>query len=84
MVAFQLDIVEILFHGPHMIACCALRAARCALGDVRQPLQHRVVDPRMLAIDLLFLLWSMVEIIYAGKHELNIRSVNDCSVNTST
>lgn len=77
MVAFQLDIVEILFHGPHMIACCAL-------GDVRQPLQHRVVDPRMLAIDLLFLLWSMVEIIYAGKHELNIRSVNDCSVNTST
>ena len=52
MVAFQLDIVEILFHGPHMIACCAL-------GDVRQPLQHRVVDPRMLAIDLLFLLWSM-------------------------
>lgn len=47
MVAFQLDIVEILFHGPHMIACCAL-------GDVRQPLQHRVVDPRMLAIDLLF------------------------------
>ena len=74
MVAFQLDIVEILFHGPHMIACCAL-------GDVRQPLQHRVVDPRMLAIDLLFLLWSMVEIIYA---ELNIRSVNDCSVNTNT
>lgn len=47
MVAFQLDIVEILFHGPHMIACCAL-------GNVRQPLQHRVVDPRMLAIDLLF------------------------------
>lgn len=47
MVAFQLDIVEILFHGPHMITCCAL-------GDVRQPLQHRVVDPRMLAIDLLF------------------------------
>lgn len=47
MVAFQLDIVEILFHGPHMIACCAL-------GDVRQPLQHCVVDPRMLAIDLLF------------------------------
>ncbi len=40
MVAFQLDIVEILFHGPHMIACCAL-------GDVRQPLQHRVVDPRI-------------------------------------
>ena len=31
MVAFQLDIVEILFHGPHMIACCAL-------SDVRQPL----------------------------------------------
>lgn len=61
MVAFQLDIVEILFHGPYMIA-------RCALRDVRQPLQHRVVDPRMLAIDLLFLLWSMVEIIYAGKH----------------
>lgn len=61
MVAFQLDIVEILFHGPHMITCCAL-------GDVWQPLQHRVVDPRMLAIDLLFLLWSMVEIIYAGKH----------------
>ncbi len=59
-----------------MIACCAL-------GNVRQPLQHRVVDPRMLAIDLL-LLWSMVEIIYAGKHRLNIRSVNDCSVNTST
>lgn len=52
MVAFQLDIVEILFHGPHMIACCAL-------GDVRQPLQHRVVDPRMLAIDLLFLLWVL-------------------------
>ena len=77
MVAFQLDIVEILFHGPHMIACCAL-------GDVRQPLQHRVVDPRMLAIDLLFLLWSMVEIIYAANTELNIRSVNDCSVNTST
>lgn len=47
MVAFQLDIVEILFHGPHMIACCAL-------GDVRQTLQHRVVDPCMLAIDLLF------------------------------
>lgn len=47
MVAFQLDIVEILFHGPHMIACCAL-------GGVRQPLQHCVVDPRMLAIDLLF------------------------------
>ena len=63
MVAFQLDIVEILFHGPHMIACCAL-------SDVRQPLQHRVVDPRMLAIDLLFLLWSMVEIIYAGKHRI--------------
>lgn len=63
MVAFQLDIVEILFHGPHMIACCAL-------GDVRQPLQHRVLDPRMLAIDLLFLLWSMVEIIYAGKHRI--------------
>ncbi len=47
MVAFQLDIVEILFHGPHMIACCAL-------SDVRQPLQHRVVDPRMLAIDSAF------------------------------
>lgn len=47
MVAFQLDIVEILFHGPHMITCCAL-------GDVWQPLQHRVVDSCMLAIDLLF------------------------------
>ena len=59
MVAFQLDIVEILFHGPHMIACCAL-------GDVRQPLQHRVVDPRMLAIDLRVVLWSRVALIYAG------------------
>ena len=47
MVAFQLDISGDSFHGPHMIA---LRA----WATMRQPLQHRVVDPRMLAIDLLF------------------------------
>ncbi len=51
------------FHGPHMIACCAL-------GNVRQPLQHRVVIRACWRSICFFLLWSMVEIIYAGKHRI--------------
>ena len=47
MIPFQFDIVEILFHRPHMIA-------GSALGDERQTLQNSVVDPGMLAIDLFF------------------------------
>ena len=35
MVAFQLDIVEILFHGPHMIACCALGDVRLLASDAK-------------------------------------------------
>ncbi len=55
-----------------------LRAGRRAAAAATPRL-----DPRMLAIDLLFLLWSMVEIFTLANTELNIRSVNDCSVNTA-
>lgn len=63
MVAFQLDIVEILFHGPHMIACCALGNDAAAAATPRCRSAH--AGDRSA-----FLLWSMVEIIYAGKHRI--------------
>ncbi len=64
------------FHGPHdRVLRAGQRAAAAATPRC---------DPRMLAIDLLFLLWSMQRLFTLANTELNIRSVNDCSVNTST